>query len=63
MATAAASNQQSLDDQYDLNTGETATEMPEKASQKQLYIRRAIEDRNEKKRLEAMSEDSYWDNL
>ena len=63
MASAAASNQQSLNDQYDLNTGDASKEMPEKASQKQLYIRRAIEDRNEKKRLEAMSEDSYWDNL
>ncbi len=50
-------------DRYDLNTGETGKEMPEKASQKQLYIRRAIEDRVEKKRLESMSEESYWDNL
>ncbi|MCL6268610.1 hypothetical protein M3P05_01405 [Sansalvadorimonas sp. 2012CJ34-2] len=63
MATAVAEKNEQQDDQYDLNTGETTTEMPEKASQKQLYIRRALEDRAEKKRLKAMSDDNYWDNL
>ena len=59
---ATTSNHQQ-DDQYDLNPGNQSTEMPEKASQKQLYIRRALEDRQEKKRLETLSEESYWDNL
>ncbi|WP_281647314.1 hypothetical protein [Parendozoicomonas sp. Alg238-R29] len=49
---------------YDLTPGKKAVvELPEKASQRQLHIRRAIEDRAEKKRLESMSEDNYWDNL
>ena len=51
-------------DRYDLTPGlETVAELPEKASQRQLHIRRAIEDRMEQKRLESMSEESYWDHL
>ncbi len=38
-------------------------DLPEKASQRQLCIRRAIEDRNEKKRLEELETDTYWDSL
>ncbi|CAM3500729.1 PA3496 family putative envelope integrity protein [Parendozoicomonas haliclonae] len=61
MATTVVEEKAS--DLYDLTPGQDNTEMPEKTSQKQLYIRRAIEDRMEQKRLEEMSEDSYWDNL
>lgn len=56
--------EQSAPDRYDLTPGkEAVVELPEKASQRQLHIRRAIEDRMEQKRLESMSEESYWDNL
>ena len=41
----------------------TMTEIPEKSSAKQLFMRRLLEDRLEVKRLEAYSEDLYWDRL
>ncbi len=59
--TAIAENQSK--DLYNLTPGQTAKALPEKTSQRQLHIRRAIEDRNEVKRLESMSEDTYWDNI
>ncbi len=50
-------------DLYDLTPGVETMEMPEKTSQRQLFIRRSIEDRVEQKRLEEMSEEKYWDSL
>ncbi len=50
-------------DYYDLTPGQEVEEMPEKASQRQLFIRRSIEDRLEQRRLEELSEEKYWDNL
>ncbi len=37
--------------------------LPEKASERSLYIRRAIEDHFEEKRLKALSDDGWWDNI
>ncbi|OQX34178.1 MAG: hypothetical protein B0D91_12955 [Oceanospirillales bacterium LUC14_002_19_P2] len=37
--------------------------LPEKASERSLYIRRAIEDHFEEKRLKALSDDCWWDNI
>ena len=33
------------------------------SSQRQLFIRRYIEDRLEQKRLEELSDEKYWDSL
>lgn len=35
--------------------------LPEKASKRSLYIRRAIEDHFEDKRLKALSDDNWWE--
>ena len=45
-------------DLYDLTPGIEAEEMPEKTSQRQLFIRRYIEDRLEQKRLEELSDEN-----
>ncbi|GAA4651527.1 hypothetical protein GCM10023116_38110 [Kistimonas scapharcae] len=37
--------------------------LPEKAAERSLYIRRAIEDHFEEKRLKALSDDGWWDNI
>ena len=61
--TATAEAEDRTESIYDLTPGQKPAEMPEKASQKQLFIRRAIEDRMEQKRLESMADENYWDNL
>lgn len=38
-----------------------AAELPEKSSERSLYIRRAIEDRKESQRLANLIGDDYWD--
>lgn len=35
--------------------------LPEKTSQRSLYVRRAIEDHFENKRLKALSDDDWWE--
>ena len=43
-------------------SGHPRDEMPEKKSKRALYIRRALEDREEKKRLSSECGEDYWGN-
>ncbi len=38
-----------------------SSDLPEKSSERSLYIRRAIEDRKESRRLAGLIGDDYWE--